>query len=130
MSQLSTGKSKIMSKRIELTSEDGVTIATLKDHSLTDELIIHELIEELIQLIASREHPKLAIDFSGVGFLGTHLLGRLISVKKSATQHGTRLKLCSLSENIAEVFQLVCFDRVFDICPSKVEAVRAWNNAV
>ncbi len=117
-----------MSKRIELTVEDDVSIATLKDHRLTDELVIQGASEELISLIVSREHPKLVIDFSGVGFLGTQFLGQLIPVKKAAMQHGTRLKLCSISEFILEAFHLVAFERIFDIYPSKVEAVRAFSH--
>lgn len=118
-----------MSKRIELTFEDTATIATLKDRKLTEKLIIQQASEELIGLVSSREHFTLVIDFTEVEFLSTSFLGRLVSIKKAAVEHGTHLKLCSISKFIMELIHLVAFERIFEIHPSKTEASRAFSYA-
>ncbi|MEZ6079257.1 MAG: STAS domain-containing protein [Pirellulaceae bacterium] len=116
-----------MSKRIELSLEGNVTVATLKDCRLTDELIIHESINELVELVASREHPQVIIDFTEVEFLSTAFLGGLISVKKSAATHDTMLKLAGISACIMEAIYIVGFDRNFDIEPTVAGAVKAFK---
>ena len=116
-----------MSKRIELTSEENVTVVTFKDHRLVDEIIIHELSAELAQVVSSREHANVLFNFEEVSFLSTMVLGQLTIIKKAARVAKTNIKLCSIQPFIYEVFLLVSFDKLFDIYPTKDAAMRAFR---
>lgn len=116
-----------MSKRIELTYDDKVTIATHKDHKLNDPMVIHEAISELVELVSGQEHSFVVINFEEVEFLSSGFLGGLMDVKKAAEKNGTAIKLCGFSKYIMEAIHIVAFEKKFDIRSNKADAVKAFR---
>ena len=71
-------------------------------------------------------HPRLVLDLSRLGFVDSSGLGAFISCLRKANAAGGDLKLCGLSKAVRAVFELVRMHRVFDIFPTRVEALRAF----
>lgn len=116
-------KAYTMAERVELFTEGNVTVVRFKDHKILDEANIHQLGEELSQVVSSGDHAKLLLNFESVEFLSSAALGKLISVKKKATAAETELKLCGIRNEIFEVFKITGLDKVFDITDTQDEAL-------
>lgn len=113
-------------ERLQVSTEDDVTVARFTDHKILDEANIQQLGEELSVLAVSGEHKKLLLNFENVEFLSSAALGKLISVKKKVAQSDTALKLCSIRPEIFEVFKITNLDQVFDIAADQEEALAGF----
>ena len=116
-----------MAERLELSEENGVTVVHFKDSKILDEADIQQLGQELSALVESGEHAKLLLNFEKVDFLSSAALGKLISVKKKAKLANIDLKLCSIKQNLMEVFKLTNLDQVFEIFDTQDGALMAFD---
>ena len=115
-------------QRLQLSTEGNVTVAHFIDQKILDEDKIRQLGDELSSLAGSGEHPNLLLNFQRVEFLSSAALGKLISVKKKATQADTTLRFCSIRPEIFEVFRITNLDKVFDISADQEEALAQFAN--
>ena len=67
----------------------------------------------------------LVIDFSGVSYISSIGLRALMIAIKQVKAQGGRMVLAALTPLVAEVFRISCFDKLFDIFPSRAEALAA-----
>lgn len=72
-------------------------------------------------------HTKLVLDVSRLRFVDSSGLGAFISCLRKLNARGGDLKLCGMSRQVRAVFELVRMHRVFDICATREEAVRAFE---
>ena len=70
--------------------------------------------------------PKLALDLAAVRFIDSSGLGALLSCLRKLKEKGGDLKLFGMSAAGRGVFELVRMHRVFEIYPTRAEAVRAF----
>jgi len=76
-----------------------------------------ELLDRLIDSLEMRSGMRLVIDFSGVQYLASSVLGKLINLKKQLGVGGGRLRLQHVHPDLVEVFRITRLDRVFDLEP-------------
>ena len=69
---------------------------------------------------------KLVLDLSRLRFVDSSGLGAFISCLRQLNAKGGDVKLCGMSKQVREVFELVRMHRIFDIYPTKEAAVRAF----
>jgi anti-sigma B factor antagonist len=74
-------------------------------------------------------HAKLVLDLSRVRFVDSSGLGAFISCLRRLNAKSGDLKLCGMSKAVRAVFELVRMHRVFDILPTKEDAVRTFQAA-
>ena len=72
-------------------------------------------------------NAKLVLDLSRVRFVDSSGLGAFISCLRKLNAKGGDLKLSGMSKQVRAVFELVRMHRVFDICATSEEAVRAFG---
>src|ERR671927_301285 len=70
---------------------------------------------------------KLVIDLSKLHFVDSSGLGAMLSCLRQLSSKGGDLKLCGMSSQVRIAFELVRMHRIFDIFPTKEEAVRAFH---
>jgi anti-sigma B factor antagonist len=73
--------------------------------------------------------PKLILDLSRVRFVDSSGLGAMLSCLRHLSSKGGDLKLCCMSKQVQTAFELVRMHRVFDIYPTRDEAVRAFESS-
>lgn len=85
---------------------------------------------ELKRDIASvlQADTKVILDLSGVRFMDSSGLGAMLSCLRQLTARKGDLKLCGLSKQVRGAFELVRLHRIFDIYPSRAEAVSAFQS--
>jgi anti-sigma B factor antagonist len=72
-------------------------------------------------------NTRLVIDLSHLRFVDSSGLGAMLSCLRQVTAKGGNLKLCGMSKQVRATFELVRMHRIFDIFPTREEAVRAFQ---
>jgi anti-anti-sigma factor len=104
-----------------------VVVAYMGDQRIVDQAKIDEIGRWLESLFSKAEHGKLLINFEGVKFMGSAMLGKLISLNKKCKEAKTQLKLCSIDDQIMQVFKLTKLDKVLDIQPNEDRALSSFE---
>jgi anti-sigma B factor antagonist len=71
-------------------------------------------------------NARVVLDLSRLRFVDSSGLGAFISCLRKLNAKGGDLKLSGMSKQVRGVFELVRMHRVFDICATSEEAVRAF----
>jgi anti-sigma B factor antagonist len=85
--------------------------------------------EEFKAIIAPvlKAHSKMVFDLSQLRFIDSSGLGAFLSCLRQLSVKGGELKLCGLSKQVYQTFELVRMHRIFDIYSTKNEAVQAFQ---
>jgi anti-sigma B factor antagonist len=70
---------------------------------------------------------KVVFDLSGLRFIDSSGLGALLSCLRQLNGVGGDLKLCGTSKPVRALFELVRMHRVFELCNTVDDAVRAFH---
>ena len=68
-------------------------------------------------------NSKVVFDLSRLQFVDSSGLGAILSCLRQLNAVGGDLKLCGLAKPVRALFELVRMHRIFDIFPSRAEAV-------
>ena len=74
-----------------------------------------------------KAHAKVVFDLSQLRFIDSSGLGAFLSCLRQLSSKGGELKLCGMSTQVYETFELVRMHRIFDIYATKNEAVAAFQ---
>ena len=107
--------------KIETNAKDGVAVARIDAESLETGNVA--AFRSAITPVTER-NEKVVLDLSEVGFMDSTGLGALLSCLRSLKAKNGSLKLASLTPEVAQLFEMVMMDRVFEIHPD-VEAAAA-----
>ena len=81
--------------------------------------------KKLIELIDSN-HNKILIDCSNMDYISSSGLRILLMALKKITLMKGKFVLCSLQENIREIFEISGFTSIFEIYLSKEDAFKVF----
>ena len=87
----------------------------------------NQLLEEELRRLLDEGHHRLIVDLSEVTYVNSGGLRCLVTIWRQAREHGGNIVLCGMSDNIARVFKIVGFDKVFVIYPSRSDAERGFS---
>ena len=108
--------------RVSVYYAQNATIVTLTDEKILDGEDIKALEDSVMPLIDGA--VNLVIDFSSVRFLSSAVLGLLIRISKKINENRGRLKLCSISPRIYDIFKITRLDEIFEIYPDAKKAMQ------
>ncbi len=110
----------------EIEQIDSITYIKLNPRRATSE-IAREFKDSLFGIIENREIPEIIIDVEKVEFMDSFFLGAVVSgLKKSRLTKGD-IKLANMQGSLLPIFKLMHLDEVFQILPSKAEAINSFN---
>jgi anti-sigma B factor antagonist len=84
---------------------------------------VHTVGRELRRLIEDEGHTRLVVNFAGVRYLSTEVLGILVGLQKKVDPVRGSIVLCGLDPLLRDMVRIVHLDRVFDICGDEAEAL-------
>ncbi|HRX77945.1 MAG TPA: STAS domain-containing protein, partial [Pirellulaceae bacterium] len=96
------------------------------DRRILDASNIEELGDELFALVEADHLKNLLLNFTGVEFLSSAALNKLIILDKKVKSSGGKLVLCDLRQEIKEVFAITRLDQLFSISNSEQEGLAAF----
>ena len=114
-------------RRITVVNIGDLATVRFNDRKIVDSANIEEMGEELMSLVDKDKMKHILLNFEGVEFLSSAALNKLILIDKKVKQAGGNLRLCSLREEIKEVFTITRLDRVFDIRKTESDALKAFG---
>ncbi|HUA18840.1 MAG TPA: STAS domain-containing protein [Bryobacteraceae bacterium] len=109
---------------IPVDNVDGVTVAAMPVDEL-DASNSNEFKRDIAPVIQAQ--TKLVLDLSQLRFVDSSGLGAMLSCLRQLSAKGGDLKLCSMSKQVRALFELVRMHRIFDIYPTREEAVHAFQ---
>ena len=85
------------------------------DAKILDEAKTQEIGRGLMDFVerAASVGKKIAVDFRGVQFMSSAMIGKLILLNKAVKTSQTDLRLCNVSPNVMQVFRIMRLDKVF-----------------
>lgn len=111
--------------KMNVTETSGVTVVTLSEQRILDEMHIAQIGKDLQELVAKASTPKMVIDFRNVTNMSSSALGMLITLHKRVREANGQLRLCNIQPAIAEVFKITRLNEIFQIAGNQDEAVQS-----
>jgi anti-sigma B factor antagonist len=108
--------------------KDDVVIASFTQVKLLEQAAIRQIGEAFKDLtLQAASGRKLLLDFSRVEFMSSAMIGEIVRLQKQCKQDKIKLKLCCISPNIREVFQITGLNKLLEIYPDGARAFTAFG---
>lgn len=109
--------------QIIISTVDDVMVVELTERKILDEMSISQIGAQLNALINQPIPPRIVIDFEKVAHMSSSALGMLINVHKRVREKKGQLRLCNIQPAIYEVFVITRLNEVFQVSPTRDQAV-------
>ena len=107
---------------------DDVLVVSFTDAKILDEARISLVGKELMDMAAqAAPSQKMVLNFQGVQFMSSAMIGKLVLLNKKAKADTIDLKLCNITPNVLEVFKITRLNKVFDIHGDQEKALAAFD---
>jgi anti-sigma B factor antagonist len=105
-----------------------VLVVYFQEGTLTDGNVIEKIGHEFNDVaLEASGNRKLLINFQGVKFMSSAMLGKLLPLHKKCKNDKIVLKFCNISPNLLEVFKITNLTKLFDISNSEADAVASFG---
>ena len=113
-------------------SENGrVIVGTIRTSSVLSAINVAEFGNEVVSFVEARPGVNLLLNFEHVDYLSSAVLTELLRVNKAIEAVAGKLRLCSVSKVILEVFQITNLDKMFTIFDEDLEGgLRRFQRAL
>jgi|TARA_B100000959_G_C14875259_1_gene580144 anti-anti-sigma factor len=105
----------------------GVVVVYINESKLLDERLINEVGVALIAALNTVENEMLLVNFQGVRFMSSSMIGRIVTLYKKCKADKINLKLSNISDEIMEVFTLMNLHKLLSICADESDAMVAFE---
>jgi anti-anti-sigma factor len=112
---------------VHLEDRGGIPTLTFDHADLIDGEMIESIGEKMMAVVDQNDSDKLLVDLSGVNFMSSLMIGKLVLLKNRCKSKGIELKFCQLSEGLQEVFQLLHLFKLIDVYPTQADAIQAFD---
>lgn len=108
--------------------EEGTLVVNFTDAKILDEARIQQIGAELMEMAtAASQNKRMLLNFAGVQFMSSAMIGKLVLLNKKAKADTINLKFCNISPNVLEVFKITRLNKVFDIQPDEEKALKSFD---
>jgi anti-sigma B factor antagonist len=112
---------------LDIVKQNDVAVVSFVTSRILDQSNVQQLGEEFDALVDEYELDRIVLDFAGVSYMSSAVMGKLVSLLKKVQANGGELALCNIQDDIYEIFEIMRFDRMFDIYPSRDQGVLALS---
>ena len=109
---------------LKVTQEDGITIISFTSQTLSfDEAEVEEISDQFGKAIEASTNHKFVINFEGVEYMSSNILGMLVSSLLKIIKRGGRMRLAAVDKEIMQLFQITGLHKHFQCSPTVVSAI-------
>jgi anti-anti-sigma factor len=106
---------------------DGVAVVNfLETVSMFDADKVHGVSDELIDLIQTKRYNKVLLNLSNAHFVSSAMLAHLVKLHRIVQSAKGKIRLCCLRPVIVDAFKVSNFDKIFEIFPDEVAALKKF----
>ena len=117
--QIDTGTDAML--RIQ--KQNDVAVISFATSRILDQSNVQQLGEEFDALTDEYELKKIVVNFSGVSYMSSAVMGKLVRLLKKVQSIKGQIRLCSIEDSIYEIFRIMRFDKMFKIRDHEDQAV-------
>ena len=99
---------------LDTKESNGVIIVNFKDTDRFNALITEPVKESLLGYF-SKPETKLVLDLEGIKFIDSTGFSVFLSTMKAASNHNGQFKICNVSGEVKELFQVLQLHNVFEL---------------
>ncbi len=109
---------------IRVSRQQDVTVIELgPSYESLDERVLGEIGGVLLSEATKADPPRVVLDLSGTGYIGTAFIELLVRAWKRLTQRGGTMVLCGLRPFCADVLRVTRLDQLWKAFPTRDQAV-------
>lgn len=108
---------------IKITTASAVTTVSFNVTSLTAEHGLEQAGQQLLDLIENQKPKNLVIDFAGVKFFSSQMLGILINAKKKLSAQEGNVIISGINPQLYRVFKITNLNKIFTFYPNAQAAI-------
>ncbi len=108
---------------LRVSNQRGVIIVNFLTSRILDQSNVQEIGDGLMGLYKKHGWKKIVLNFQGVDYMSSAVLGKLVQLYKLLAGADGQLYLCNISPDIYEIFEIMRFDQLFDIADNEDEAL-------
>ncbi|MCF8225538.1 MAG: STAS domain-containing protein [Bacteroidales bacterium] len=112
---------------IRIEERNGITIARFTNQDRINALISEPVKEQLLALFRE-PNLKLALDLNGIKFIDSTGFSIFLSVMKAAGNNFGEFKICNVSSEVKELFQVLQLHNVFELYDSLDECLAGFDD--
>jgi anti-sigma B factor antagonist len=112
---------------IDSVAKDGILTIRIQDERLVEPDQLRRLFEDVNTVVGKSDSEQIILDFSGVKFMASAMLGKLVALQKKVQEFRAKLKLCCVAPEIHEVFKITKLHKVFDIQADEAAARKSFS---
>ena len=103
-----------------------MTVVRFRNRRIAKEIDVQEFGSEMSSLVENDKPAKLLLNFSTVEYLGSPVLGRLVTLERKLKTLGGAW-LSNIRPSIYEILAIVKLDRLFDVKDDEADALAAFS---
>jgi len=116
------------SKVIDIVEQGDVALVCFVVPSISAVGDVDVMAKDLRGFVEGKRPEKIVVDFSGVKFFSSQVLGLLVEAWKKLNAYGGRVVISGINPELGRVFKITNLDSIFDFYPDKESAVEAFGN--
>ncbi len=112
-------------KMINIETQGSMAVVSFNVASICGVAGVESISAELRQFVISQKPLKLIIDFVGVKFFSSQMLGLLVDLWRKQGDAGGKMLISGINPQLGRVFKITNLDKIFQFYPDKDQAVNA-----
>ena len=111
---------------IDIKENNGILIAGFKDQDRFNALITEPVRETLLGYFKT-PNTKMVIDLTGIKFIDSSGFSVFLSLMKAANNNYGTFRICNVSKDVTELFQVLQLHTIFELYKSLDECLESFN---
>lgn len=112
---------------LEMKNDDDLLVLSFVDKKIIDQQRITQIDADLQYATGLASHHRVLVDFSGLAFMSSAMIGALLRFQKKCDGESIKVKFCNISSEIQEVFRTMKLKKIFSIHKTREDAVKAYS---
>lgn len=113
----------------DVIERDGVSIVRLENPQIIDQLIVHEMGDQLVAFAENGQPERAVINFERVTHCTSEVIGAIIRFWRRLAQAGAQMKLSNMNAHVRDLFRIMRLDgTVFEIYDSEDDALTSFKS--
>ena len=100
-----------------------IAIVSFTTSRLVDASNVEQLGRDFDGLIDRHGFNKLVLNFENINYINSEVMGKLVRLRKKIARKAGGLRLCNIAHNVFEIFVIMRFDDLFQVCDSEEAAI-------
>ncbi len=115
---------------INITEHNDISVVSFGISSISSVSKVEQIGSKIHEFIAQSRPKKLIVDFDGVRFFSSQMLGLLVDIWRKLTEYKGVIMIAGINPHLSRVFRITNLDKLFEFYPDAKTAVKALTDDI